>query len=277
MSQRKNIGKIVTSLEREESETQDQAERIGAIREDGSYLVSGGLGALGLRTAEWLIDQGARHVVLMSRRPPSEEAAERISAMGQSGAHVAAVQGDVADYESLTRALAQIPEEFPPLRGVLHAAGVLADGLMVEMDLAQMDKPMAAKVQGAWNLHRATLDQPLDFFVMFSSVSAILGTVGQGNYAAGNAFLDGLAHYRRAQGLPAISVNWGAWAGAGMASDLAEEMRARGVTLLPPDNCFEILERLLDTMPVQTTTFIAEWPKLLKLYIGGAPPLLRAY
>jgi thioesterase domain-containing protein/NADPH:quinone reductase-like Zn-dependent oxidoreductase/acyl carrier protein len=275
MSQRKNIGKIVTSLERAEADAPEAPECVGAVREDGSYLITGGLGALGLRTAEWLIDQGARHVVLLSRRAPTEETAGQIAALGGSEAQVVAVQGDVADSHSLTEALAQIPDEFPPLRGVMHAAGVLDDGLMVEMDLAQLDKPMAAKVQGAWNLHAATLDQPLDFFVLFSSVSAIMGTVGQGNYAAGNAFLDGLAHYRRSQGLPAISMNWGAWAGAGMASDLAEDMKARGVTLLPPDKCFEILEGVLATKPVQTTTFIAEWPRLLRLYIGGAPPLLR--
>ena len=120
--------------------------------------------------------------------------------------------------DDLRRVLAERGPSAPPLRGVLHASGVLDDGVLLQMDRERFARALAPKVQGAWNLHEATRDAPLDFFVLFSSVSCLLGSPGQGNYAAGNAFLDALAHYRRGLGLPALSVNWGPWAGAGMAA-----------------------------------------------------------
>ena len=130
------------------------------------------------------------------------------------------LQGDVADAESLASALGAAAGGCPPLRGVIHAAGVLADGILTEMTLEQLDRAMAPKVRGAWNLHAATRDVPLDFFVLFSSVASVLGSPGQANYAAGNAYLDALAHASpRAQGLPATAINWGPWAGSGMAAE----------------------------------------------------------
>ena len=122
--------------------------------------------------------------------------------------------------------------ELPPLRGVVHAAGVLADGLLFDMDLDALDRAMLPKTVGSWNLHVATQDAPLDFFVLFSSVACVLGSPGQANYAAGNAFLDGLAAYRRRRALPALSVNWGPWAGSGMAvaAGVEDQMR-RGASI----------------------------------------------
>ena len=128
-------------------------------------------------------------------------------------------------------------------------------------------------MQGAWNLHEATRDAPLDFFVLFSSVSCLLGSPGQGNYAAGNAFLDALAHYRRGLGLPALSVNWGPWAGAGMAAQTP--LAGRGIGDLPPDGAFRVLERLLAGDAAQVAVQAVDWAKLLSFYPAGAPSLLR--
>ena len=155
---------------------------------------------------------------------------------------VVVLRGDVADADSLAGALAQLPADAPPLRGVVHAAGVLADGILTEMTLEQLDRAMAPKVRGAWNLHVATREQPLDFFVLFSSVASVLGSPGQANYAAGNAYLDALAHARRAQGLPATAINWGPWAGSGMAAEAGrdESVKSRGMALIEPElasNC----------------------------------------
>ncbi|OHB69486.1 MAG: hypothetical protein A2V70_10225 [Planctomycetes bacterium RBG_13_63_9] len=277
MTQRKNIGKVVVSLEDRQAETADTQPSDTLVRQDGTYLITGGSGALGLQVAGWLAAQGAQHLVLMSRRAASGNAAEALDAVRKQGISVAAVQGDVTDSESVAAALAQIPAEMPPLRGVVHAAGVLDDGVMFDMDLDRLDKAMAPKVQGAWNLHAATLDASLDFFVLFSSVACVLGSPGQANYAAGNAFLDGLAHYRRAQGLPAMSVNWGPWAGSGMAVEAGRggQIRARGMDLIPPETGLKVLGGLMRAGAANVAVMDVHWPDLLKLMPRRKPTLLR--
>ena len=209
------------------------------VRSDGTYLITGGLGALGLRVAEWLAEQGAGTIALLSRRQPSAEVESQLAAIRDRGAQVITLQGDVADGDSLAAALKQLPTDAPPLAGVVHAAGVLADGILTEMSLDQLDRAMQPKVPGAWNLHAATLDSPLDFFVLFSSVASVLGSPGQANYAAGNAMLDALAHARRAAGLPATAINWGPWSGTGMAAEQGrgEAVKSRGMNLIAPDAC----------------------------------------
>jgi acyl transferase domain-containing protein/acyl carrier protein len=187
------------------------------IRDDATYLVTGGLGALGLEVARWLCDEGARHVVLMSRGAPSAQAEAAIRALEECGASIRVMRGDVACEHDVRTVLEEIATALPPLRGVVHAAGILDDGILVQQDWSRFSRVMAPKVTGAWILHRLTAGLPLDLFVLFSSASTLFGPPGQGNYVAANSFLDALAHYRRARGLPALSVGWGPWAGAGMA------------------------------------------------------------
>jgi len=230
MAQRRNIGKVVVSFSPPTEEDDQHDRKHAAIRDEGTYLVTGGLGALGQRVADWLTDRGAKHVALLSRRPPRAETERSLQALRESGTRVAVLEGDVSDLDSLETALAQIPDAFPPLRGVFHAAGVLADGMLYDMDADQLETPMAPKVQGAWYLHELTKDAPLDFFVLFSSVASVFGSPGQANYAAGNAFLDALAHYRSLRGLPATSINWGPWAESGMAvrGEKDSQVRSQG-------------------------------------------------
>src|SRR6185295_15249043 len=128
------------------------------------------------------------------------------------------LRADVADEAQLARALAEVDETMPPLRGVIHAAGVLDDGTVLHLDRNRLDAVMAPKVAGAWNLHALTAGRTLDFFVLFSSVTSLLGSPGQANYAAGNAFLDALAAYRRARGLTALAIDWGPWSEVGLAA-----------------------------------------------------------
>jgi thioesterase domain-containing protein/acyl carrier protein len=189
---------------------------------------------------------------------------------------VITLSGDVADAKSLSSALAQLPSDAPPLRGVIHAAGVLADGVIIDMSLDQLDHAMAPKVAGAWNLHQATLGEPLDFFVLFSSVASVLGSPGQANYAAGNAYLDALAHARRAQGLPATAINWGPWAGSGMAAEAgrSDAVRARGMALIDPNNGLELLERIVQTDAAQVAVMDAHWGDMLRLLGSRRPALL---
>ena len=215
------------------------------LRGDASYLITGGLGGVGLTVARWLIDRGARHVALLGRSARDGEAVAELRARG---AEVLVVQADVAQEEQLVAALQQIDDVMPPLRGVIHAAAVLDDGILLQLTRERFRGVMAPKVAGAWNLHKLTAHRQLDFFVLFSSLASLMGSPGQANYAAGNAFLDGLAQYRRALGLPGLSINWGPWAQVGQAAAEArrgERLALRGVASIAPELGLEALGLLL--------------------------------
>jgi NADPH:quinone reductase-like Zn-dependent oxidoreductase/short-subunit dehydrogenase/acyl carrier protein len=277
MAQRKNVGKVVVSVSDRPVQTAKVETKRAKIGDDGTYLITGGLGALGLRLADWLGTRGGKYVALMSRRGPDVATASTIAALEQKGLSVAVVQGDVANAASLRGALKQIPKYYPPLRGVVHAAGVLDDGILFDMDLTKLDKAMQPKVRGAWNLHTETLDSPLDFFVLFSSIAAVFGSPGQANYAAGNAFLDGLAAYRRGQGLPALAIAWGPWADAGMAATAGrdEGLASRGMELLPAQQALDLFGDLLKAdNRSHVAVLSAHWHDLLAQYRLGVPPLL---
>jgi thioesterase domain-containing protein/NAD(P)-dependent dehydrogenase (short-subunit alcohol dehydrogenase family)/acyl carrier protein len=285
MSQRKNIGKVVVSFPPREASLQDSPNEsavrspqsvIGAIRNDGTYLVTGGLGGLGLRVAEWLATQGAGAVALLARRAPTPNLEAALNNIRTKGAKVVALRGDVTDAASLRQAIAQLPADCPPIRGVIHAAGVLADGILSDMSLDQLSRAMSPKVQGARNLHAATRELPLDFFVLFSSVAAVLGSPGQANYAAGNAYLDALAHERRREGLPALSINWGPWAGSGMAAESGrdESVKSRGLALIEPQQGLDALGQLLKNRAPQVAVINAQWADMLRLLGSRQPQLL---
>jgi acyl transferase domain-containing protein/thioesterase domain-containing protein/NADP-dependent 3-hydroxy acid dehydrogenase YdfG/acyl carrier protein len=283
MSQRKNIGKVVVSMAsrepRAESREPDHSiAQQALVRRDGTYLITGGSGALGLQVAQWLAEQGAGTIVLLSRRGVQPQMETALAEIGTRGTKAVVLMGDVADAQSLVSALAELPGEGRPLRGVVHAAGVLADGVLAEMTLEQLDAPMSPKVQGAWNLHLATQGEPLDFFVMFSSVASVLGSPGQANYAAGNAYLDALAHFRRGQGLPATTINWGPWAGAGMAAEAgrSDQVKARGMALLEPRQALDLLGRILHSGVPQVAVMDAQWSDVLRLLGSRRPSLLAS-
>lgn len=220
-----------------------------SVREDATYLITGGLGGLGLSVAQWLVLAGARHVALMGRRGPSEATQKAIATMEDSGANVVVLQCDVSSAEALSTALRTIRERMPELRGIVHAAGVVEDRTILELTADQVERVFAPKVDGAWNLHSLTLDQKLDFFVLYSSVASLIGSPGQGNYAAANAFLDALAHARAAMGLAGTSIHWGPFTEVGMAAahqNRGERIANRGIEGLSPDEGNHALQRLLE-------------------------------
>jgi acyl transferase domain-containing protein/surfactin synthase thioesterase subunit len=191
--------------------TRQQVDAWRALRRDGTVLITGGLGALGLQAARSLAQHGAKHLILASRRSvPSEALAEQLEALQQLGARVTPVELDVRDLDQLHAVMARIPRELP-LRGVIHAAGVLDDGLWLQQNPARLESVMTPKVVGAWNLHRLTKAADLDLFVMFSSIAGTLGSAGHAGYAAANACLGALVEHRRALGLPAQSLAFGAF------------------------------------------------------------------
>jgi NAD(P)-dependent dehydrogenase (short-subunit alcohol dehydrogenase family) len=181
----------------------------GVFRPDATYLITGGFGDLGMYVAQWMARTGARHLVLMGRRGASAGASEKIEEMRNAGVEVVLYQGDVSQRNHVAALLAKIDASMPPLRGIIHAAGVWEGGVLLQQDWKRFAGVLAPKVQGAWNLHELTLSKALDFFVCFSSGASVLGAAGLGDYAAANAFLDALAHCRQAMGLKAASINWG--------------------------------------------------------------------
>ena len=238
------------------------------FQSDASYLITGGLGGLGLLVAEWMVEQGARHLMLMGRRGVSEETKAKLATLEEKGARIQILKGDVSKSEDLASALAGAKETMPPLRGIIHAAGVLDDGILLQQSQSRLGTVMAPKVQGTWNLHLLTRDLPLDFFVMFSSTAAILGSPGQSNYAAANAFLDGFAAYRQAQGLPATSINWGAWAEVGMAAQHNTE-KLRGVKTFTSTEGLRALGQILQQNASQLVVLPTNWAEGLMSYSSG--------
>jgi acyl transferase domain-containing protein/acyl carrier protein len=236
----------------------------------GSYLITGGLGGLGLHLAGWLASQGARQMTLVGRSPASAEALAAIEQLTRQGIDVQVLQADVSQAGDVARALAACPK---PLRGVIHAAGVIHDGVLAQQTPGQLAQVMAPKVLGAWHLHHLTQGWPLQFMVYFSSMASLLGGLGQGNYAAANTFMDALAHYRRDLGLPSLSINWGSWAEVGMAARLSEQHRARlqeqGETLIPPEAGLEVLAYLLGQGQAQVGVMDINWTRLLAQFAPG--------
>jgi NADPH:quinone reductase-like Zn-dependent oxidoreductase len=275
MAQARHVGKIVVRTPGGEAPAPP-------IRADASYLVTGGAGALGLHTAEWLHARGARHLVLMGRSPLSSAARERVARLEREGSVVRIVHGDVACAEDVTRALGEIETALPRLRGIVHAAGIVEDAMVPGQTRAGLASVMAPKVAGAWNLHRATAPLELDFFVLYSSMAGVLGSAGQGNYAAANAFLDALAAHRRAQGQRALAIQWGPWSQGGMAAALGEYGRrrwaAQGIRELGAGEALVQLERLLAAGTAATASAAPlpiAWERYVAALAGGAPPFLR--
>ena len=223
MAQGKHTGKVILKLDLPEVEVEMAAEQPIQVRSDATYLITGGLGGLGLVFARSLVEKGARHLALVGRRGATPDSQPEIAAMEQMGAEVWTAAADVSSPADMDSVLAEIRKSMPPIKGVIHGAGILNDTLLESLDWPNFEQVLPSKIAGGWILHTRLLDDDLDFFAMFSSAASLIGGPGQGNYPAANAFLDGLVGYRRAQGLPAVSFNWGPWAEVGLAARLAEQ------------------------------------------------------
>ncbi|WP_373143319.1 SDR family NAD(P)-dependent oxidoreductase, partial [Mycobacterium marinum] len=201
-------------------------EQVPVLRADGSYIITGGLGGLGLFLAEKMATAGAGRIVLSSRSAPSQKALETIELIRSIGSDVVVECGDIAQPATAARLVANATATNLPLRGVLHAAAVVEDATLANITDELLDRDWAPKVYGAWHLHQATTDQPLDWFCSFSSAAAMLGSPGQGAYAAANSWLDAFTHWRHNQNQPATAIAWGPWAEIGRAIALAESSDA---------------------------------------------------
>jgi len=268
MAQGKHIGKNVLSFDVDELTIAACTEDDHLFRSDGAYLITGGARGVGLELAKWLTQHGARHIVLMSRSGPKDDAVADIDAMRSAGAVVIDARGDVTKDEDVRAVIDQIQRELPPLKGVFHGAMVLDDEFMVELNDDRFRRVMDPKVMGAWSLHRATLDIELDHFICFSSFSSMMGAARQANYNAGNAFLDGLAYYRRGLGLPSMTVNWGALSGAGFVArnqKTSEYLEKVGLLSLSTDEALSFLGKAVGCDATRIAASRVDWSTLRRL------------
>jgi NADP-dependent 3-hydroxy acid dehydrogenase YdfG/acyl carrier protein len=245
-------------------------------RPDGTVLVTGGTGALGGHVARWLACRGAPHLLLLSRSGPDAPAAADLrSDLEALGATVTIEACDIGDRAALAAALVRVPAD-RPLTAVFHTAGVLDDGILPTLTPDRYATVLRPKVEAARHLHELTRDLELSAFVLFSSLAGTLGNAGQGNYAAANAYLDALAEHRRADGLPATSIAWGAWADGGLVGEgLEEALRQRGIRVMPPDLAVAALQHALDAGEVTVGIADVDWSRFLPAFTEDRPsPLL---
>ncbi|PIB76228.1 sulfolipid-1 biosynthesis phthioceranic/hydroxyphthioceranic acid synthase [Mycobacterium celatum] len=241
MSAAEHTGKLVLDVPHTgHSRVVVPPEQVPVFRGDGAYIVTGGLGGLGLFLAEKMAAAGCGRIVLSSRSQPTPEAEQTIERIRIHGADVVVENGDIAEAATAQRLVATATATGLPVRGVLHLAAVIEDATLTNITDELVERDWAPKVYGAWNLHTATAQQPLDWFCSFSSAAALVGSPGQGAYAAANSWLDAFTRWRRAQGLPATAIAWGAWAQIGRATDLAEG----GIAIAPDEGAYA-LEALL--------------------------------
>ena len=266
MQQARHIGKIVLQMPNPLQP-----------RSDRSYLITGGLGAIGLHTAAYLAQLGAGDIVLTSRRAPDPEAQRTIADITERyRCRIHTFAADVGDESEVEKLLERIRAELPPLAGVAHLAGVLDDALLSQQSLERFWTTLAPKAFGADYLDRLTKNDDLDFFIVSSSVSSLLGSPGQANYATANALLDGLVADRKARGLPATGVNFGPWAQGGMASSEAARANivAQGLIPLEPTAALSALAEVVANGTGQATVIKANWQRAAKVLGGSRPPIL---
>jgi len=266
MQQARHIGKIVLQMP---NPLQPRGDR--------SYLITGGLGAIGLHTASYLAQLGAGDIVLTSRRAPDADAQQAIDDLTERyRCRIHTFAADVGDESEVAKLLERIRAELPPLAGVAHLAGVLDDALLSQQSLERFRTTLAPKAFGACHVDRLTKNDDLDFFIVSSSVSSLFGSPGQANYATANALLDGLVAQRRAQGLPATGVNFGPWAQGGMASSEAASANigAQGLIPLEPSAALSALAAVVANGTGQATVIKANWQRAAKVLGSSRPPIL---
>lgn len=262
MQQARHIGKIVVDHRRSAGRVQ--------LDSGGTYLITGGLGALGQRVTRWMATRKAGRIVLLGRKPPDEETRLAIEAMQATGTDVSFVLCDVTDRQKLSQVFEDIDRSPYKLRGVVHLAGVLEDGMLLEQDMNRFSRVLHPKVLGAWNLHELTQNRYLDSFVLFSSAAGVLGSPGQANHSAANAFLDALAHHRRSLGLPALCIQWGVWSEIGAAVERRSHLRTKtyGMEGISTEDGIQLLEKLWDSRQENVCVIKVDW-QLFKTSMAG--------
>ena len=254
MRSARHVGKIVLT---------PQPLSTGRLRHDRTYLVTGGLGGIGIAVAEWLAEHGAGTIILNGRRDPDPEAEDAIAAMRRRGVKIEVEMADMTDTSAIDDMLERMDAKFPPLAGVIHSVGVLSDAALTNQTWESFERVLWPKIIGAWHLHRATLNQDLDMFVLFSSRVGVMGNPGQSNHAAANAFLDQLAAHRRSLGLPGQAIAWGAWSEIGEAAEQRERIENRRAALggrwFTPEQGMKAFEQITSRDNTTSVVMSTDW------------------
>ncbi len=277
MAQARHIGKVVLKMHNQPVQIKSLPQVSPIIKADGSYLITGGFGGFGLEVAKWMVVQGARHLILLSRNgPQSDQAQAAMRDFEAQGVELHVAKVDVSNLEQVETLFSQIKATMPPLKGIMHAAMVLDDGLLLQLDKTRFERVMAPKALGGWHLHQQSLDTPLDFFITFSSVSALLGNAGQSNYVVANAVLDGLAHYRRSRELPGLSINWGVISDVGVVArdaGVAQHLDRLGIRGMTSGQALEALQQLWSQNLTQIGVMDIDWQQwAVNLEVGQISP-----
>ncbi len=263
MQQGKHIGKVVVEFVDRPTDVFPGSYLPIAFNSQATYWIAGGLGGFGMEIARWMVEHGARHLVLSGRSKSIAPSGQTLlDELAKLGARVTAFPADISSAEDVRFVLNWIDANLPPLRGIFHTAMVLEDRLLIDLDRETLDRVLRPKVLGGWNLHRETLGRELDHFVLFSSLSSIFGHAGQANYSAANAMLDGLAHYRRNQALPALVVNWGHLGEVGYLAErqqLGERLQRQGVLSFTVRQATDCLEYAMQTQARQLSVLRMDW------------------
>jgi 1-acyl-sn-glycerol-3-phosphate acyltransferase len=279
LAQARHVGKLVIAIDDPDIEIQPRTEEVPLFREDATYLITGARGGVGTALAQWAADRGARHLALMSRSASADEGADYVSTLRARGVEVLLLDGDVSRPADVARIIDIADRPHRQLNRIFHGAMVIDDAPLSELDRERFERVMAPKAAGAWNLHLATRVRALDHFVMFSSITSVYGNARQGNYAAANAFLDALAGYRRAQGLPGLTVNWGVFSDAGYVAtrkELGEYLARQGQYGLSAEHGFTAMAALMARGVVQATIARTDWPVWAESNpVMGASPRFR--
>jgi acyl transferase domain-containing protein/NADPH:quinone reductase-like Zn-dependent oxidoreductase/NADP-dependent 3-hydroxy acid dehydrogenase YdfG/ubiquinone/menaquinone biosynthesis C-methylase UbiE/acyl carrier protein len=265
MAQAKHIGKVVVSLS-------DQGLRVARrppapmrFQAEASYLITGGLGGFGLAVARWMVEHGAKHLMLVGRRgAQSPEAVQAVDALRQAGAEVRVAAADVSDGAQVAAVLALVAAHMPPLQGIIHTAMALEDSLLTNLGRDLLMRVLRPRVHGAWHLHRQTAGMPLDFFVNFSSIASVFALPGQAPYVCSNTFLDALAHHRRSRQQAGLTVNWGYLSEVGYVArneKVGERLEGHGLRSFSPREATTLLGRFLRHDPVQISVARIDWSR----------------
>ena len=233
------------------------------IKPDASYIVTGGLSGFGLATLRWLVLKGARHIIVMSRSASVSPEAQKILAEAENlGCQILNEKVDISNHKALTSKLKNLNSKFPEIKGLIHSAAVIEDANLENLNSEQIHKVMGAKALGAWNLHRSLLEHQLDFFICYSSISSMLGNISQANYAAANAYVDGLVQYRRSHGLPGLSINWGVIGDVGVVArdeKLRKHLSQFGLTPIQSQDGLDCMLNALSEDHQQMGIFDIKW------------------
>ncbi|MEM7756776.1 MAG: type I polyketide synthase [Cyanobacteria bacterium P01_A01_bin.40] len=244
---------------------------------NATYLISGGLGSLGIKVAQWMVRKGVKHLVLTARKTPSTEAKKTLRDLENKGVKVLTISADISSIKDSQKLLKKIQDSMPALKGVIHAAGISGYQEIEQLELETFRAVLRPKVIGAWILHQLTKEMELDFLVTFSSVSSVWGSKGQAHYGAANCFLDAVAHYRHSLGLPALSINWGAWNDSGMLSKQSQALLdRRGLKALSSEEGLASLNNLINSNSIQATVANVDWELFKSIYeLTGLRSLLE--